>query len=199
MSCFSGKCDLYDHMMMEKMYPKKDNPNILESDEFECFEIFKKRTNGIIYQHKKVEVTELNQHFIESKCNFLELILHEEIIPDARCKEGIRLKSWYTYKYANVEYKNLKELNKKGVYVSLPIKFDTILDLIPYYPYIISCCASSPEGETIYISKKSYIDEQIDSYLKTGRSLDFLNHYKKELQNHYIEIVKRLEADKNGL
>ena len=57
MSKFSGKCDLYDHIMMEKTYPDSKNPNILISNELECFEIFKKRTGGKLYQHLKIELT----------------------------------------------------------------------------------------------------------------------------------------------
>jgi hypothetical protein len=56
MSKFSGKCDLYDHVMMEKTYPDPNNKNILVSDELECFEIFKKRTGGILCQSRKVKL-----------------------------------------------------------------------------------------------------------------------------------------------
>lgn len=199
MSKFSGRCDLYDHILMEKMYPSESNPNILESDEFECFEIFKRRTGGVIYQHQKVEVTEANQDFIAANCKQFEIITQTITAPDRRCKGRFKVKKLYTYNYYGKEYLTLKELNKKEVYIPVPIKFETILDLIPYYPYVISFCASSPEGETIYIANKSEIDYHVDSCLKYGHSLEFVYYFKKILQNHYVEVVKRLNTEKEEI
>lgn len=192
MSKFTGKCDLYDHMMMEKMHPSTDNPNIWVSDELECFKIFKERTKGKLYQHRKVNVTEINQDFIEKNCKFFNIIRHETKISDARYKNGYRIKTYYTYKYHEKEYNTLKELNKKGVYITIEIKFDSIFDLVPYYPYIIGSSTSDSAGETIYISNSSYIDEKIDRYLESGISLEYIEFYKKELQNHYLQLAKRI-------
>jgi hypothetical protein len=83
-------------------------------------------------------------------------------------------------------------LNKKGVYITIEIKFDSIFDLVPYYPYIIGSSTSDSAGETIYISNSSYIDEKIDRYLESGISLEYIEFYKKELQNHYLQLAKRI-------
>lgn len=199
MSKFSGRCDLYDHMLMEKMYPSESNPNILEADEFECFEIFKKRTNGVIYQHQKVEVTENNQDFVAANCKQFEITTQTITVPDRRCKGRVRVTKLYSYTYYGKEYPTLKELNKKEVYITIPIKFETILDLIPYYPYVISFCASDAEGETVYIANKSETDYRVESCLKYGSSLEFIYYFRKILQNHYIEVVNRLNKEKEEI
>ena len=56
MSRFSGKCDLFDHMCMEKHRTKDgsdkkedlEKASVLYSDPVECFEIFKKKTGGVL-------------------------------------------------------------------------------------------------------------------------------------------------------
>ena len=41
----------------------------------------------------------------------------------------------------------------------------------------------------MYISDKSYVDEQLENYLSRGFYSDFWQNYKKELQDHYIKII----------
>lgn len=180
MSKFSGKCDLYDHIMMMKHYPKADNPNILVSDEMECFELFKEVTNGVIYKGINIEVNEYNQKLVSELCEYFTF----EELP----KPSPRHKQRYVYKYFGEEM-TLKQLNKRGVYIAIPIHFETLLDIIPYYPYIVVCAFCKDGKESITISSKSFVDSQIEDALKFGR-LPYID-YKKELQNHYKEVVNR--------
>ena len=195
MSRYSGKCDLFDFMSGSGGWfdasgnvVSIDDPNVhvLYSDEMKDFIAFKKRTHGVLHQHKKVKVTEWNQEEIAKNCKYFEVIKHTKIVEDKRCKNSQREVVTYTYKYFDKEY-TLKELNKHGVYITIDIHFDTLLDLIPYYPYIVS--ASS--GENVYISNESYVLEERDEHLEYGHFSDWWEYYTKLLQNHYREIVLR--------
>lgn len=196
MSRFSGKCDLYDllmsmHRRCKNGSDKKEdleNASVLYSDEYECFLEFKEKTKGTIYQHKRVEVNEQNQKLIAEKCNgdleIIELPL-----------EGKQRKHKYVYRYKDYdqgyEYKSLKELNKVGVYITLEIHFDTILDLIPYYPYTTGLIFSDNEKMTVYISNQPYTVEERDSLLNNGYDgQESYEYYIKKLQAHYGTIVK---------
>lgn len=180
MSKFSGKCDLYDHIMMMKNYPKEDNPNVLISDEMECFELFKEATGGVIYKGVNIQVNEYNQKLISELCEYFTF----EALP----KASPRHKQRYVYKYFGQEL-TLKQLNKQGVYVAIPINFETLLDIIPYYPHIIVCAFSQDGKQRITISDKSFVDSQISDALKFGR-FPYID-YKKELQKHYVDVVNR--------
>lgn len=196
MSLFSGKCDLYDlvismHHRCKNGSDKKEdleNANVLYSDEYECFLEFKKKTNGTIYQHKRVEVTEQNQKLVAEKCNgdleIIELPL-----------EGKQRKHRYIYRYKGYdqgyEYKSLKELNKVGVYITLEIHFDTILDLIPYYPYLTGLVFSDSEKMTVYISNQPYTIKVRDGLLNSGYDgQKSYEYYTKRLQAHYGTVVQ---------
>ena len=162
-----------------------DKARVLYSDELECFNEFKEATNGTLYQHKKIEVTIYNQDMV-AKMNNNFKIIELPLEPNQRKKR-------YSYKYYDKEYKTLKDLNKYGVFITLEIHFDTILDLIPYYPYIITIMHSNEGKKTIFISDEPYTLEERDSMLKSGiaSSLGMYEHYTKELQEHYIEVVQR--------
>ena len=60
------------------------------------------------------------------------------------------------------------------MYITVEIKFATLLDLIPYYPYIISICYSDKDKEIVYISTTSEVDEleqsSLDMYCNLGYS-----------------------------
>ena len=103
---------------------------------------------------------------------------------DKRIKNGQREEKYLTYTYYGKEY-TLKELNKKGIWITIDIPFDTLLDLIPYYPYIVSMAC----GGTVYISQQSFVDEELEDHLEGGWYSDFWQYYKKELQDHYQEVV----------
>ena len=198
MSRFSGKCDLYDHIMMYKHRTaegsdKKEDlekARVLYSDEMECFKIFMERTGGILYQHKRLKVDEFNQSFIEKKCLSFKVISNTEQVPDKRSKTGYKWKTTQTYEYYGREY-TLKEINKRGVFITTEIHIKTLLDLIPYYPYIVSMCASNKDKETIYISDRSYAESEYDEHLQHGWESNMIHYYRDKLQDHYREVVLR--------
>lgn len=198
MSRFSGKCDLCDTIRGTAGWYNKDgkpvkfdDPDtyVFYSDEYQDFLEFKKRTNGTLYQHLKVEITEMNQNFIAKRCNYFKVIKHVNIVPDKRTKSGKKEVISYTYKYYNKEYKSLKEINKKHVYIVKEIHFKTLLDLLPYYPYIVSSGAFKKDSYTVYISDRSYVDEEEDTALKHGWKRSLTDHYRQELAEHYQEVV----------
>ena len=191
MSKFSGKCDLYDHIMMEKMTPSKDNPNILESDDFECFEIFKKRTGGVIYQSFKVDLDDYIAQEEAKTSKILTCEPYEEEIADKRCKNGKKTVKKYKYTFYGKPM-TLAEINKFGYYTDKEIRFDDILDLVPYFPYIIGMCVSDTDHETVFISRHSYVDEQEENFIRHGlRSM--ADHYRKALKETYINYVRELD------
>lgn len=187
MSMYSGKCDLADHIMgcggwydREGNPVKMGDPNVgaYYSDEYRDFLAFKKLTGGVIHQHKKLKITPWNCEEATKLCPELEII-------EQPTQSGKR-KKVYTYRYYGKEYTE-KELNKHGVWITIDIHFNTLLDLIPYYPYIVSMSC----GSTVYISQESFVDEEIDDHLENGFYSDLWEHYKKELQDHYREVVLR--------
>lgn len=204
MSVFSGKCDLYDHIGgLGGWYNKEGKPVefgdkntfVYFSDEYRDFVAFKKATGGVLHQHKKVEVTKFNLQFIKEHCDEFDIIEHIEQISDKRTRSGYKELKNYTYKYWGKEYTSLKELNKKGVYITIDIHFNTILDLIPYYPYIVSANFSTTNedgtrSEYVVISKEPFPISERDDLMRGGYYSAW-EHYAKKLQNHYREIVLR--------
>lgn len=172
MSKFSGRCDLFDWISGEKRTPSPQNPNILISDEMECFELFKKRTNGVIHQKQKVILDKNNVGF------FLE---DEKYGLDY--EDGI-------YFYNREEFKTLKSLNTYGFYMDFEIKFDNLLDIIPYYPYIVVLGYNNPDDEKIYIDSESEINKMEKNFLACGQKA-MSSFYRKTLQQHYIEVVNK--------
>lgn len=200
MSKFSGKCDLFDHIMMLKHRTKDgsdkkedlDKVHVYYSDEMECFEIFKERTKGEIYKYIPIVVTENNQDLVAKRNRMFEVIPHIAIKKDKRFKSGQKEITTYTYKYYNEEYPSLKELNKKRIYILDPIKFKTLLDIIPYYSHIVSVCASDKEKEMVVISTDDFVDSNYKNFLKYGLDLSqYKNNCKEELQRHYVDVVER--------
>lgn len=188
MSRFSGKSDLADTIFMQKMYPiDSNNPHSpLISDEMECFNIFKEKTKGVIHQHFKLELNEMN---IDKEIEIVNnpRMLSKKEIPWEDGKEHRTKK--YVYIYWDKEYNSLKELNKKGYYSTKKIKFDTLLDIIPYYPYLVSFMSSDDETMFVVISVESYVEHSYEEFRKFGSEPSMYDFYRKELQNHYIEVV----------
>jgi len=196
MSKFSGKCDLFDHIAGQGgWFNKEGQPvkfgeegvGVYYSDEFLDFEAFKKKTGGVIHQHHKIKVDEYNQEFVKEHCKFFDYKKHVWQDPDKRCKCGFKEVITYTYIYYDKKY-TLKELNKRGVYIETDIHFDTLLDLIPYYPYIVSCAACDGDKQYVVISKESFVDSEFKEHLQYGwiSGVD----YKKKLQEHYLEVCR---------
>lgn len=199
MSKFSGKCDLYCHIAGQGgWYDRNGNPVKMGegsgpyySNEMNDFLAFKKATGGVIYQHMKIKVDPWNQDLVEKKCPGFKVNKHTKTISDKRTKKGEKEITYYTYTYYGKEYDTLKDLNKKHVYITKEIKFNTLLDIIPYYPYIVSSCCSSDGKQTVFISSQSYVDEQEETALQYGRESSMVAYYRKELQDHYREVVLR--------
>jgi hypothetical protein len=196
-SQFSGRCDLANYIeglsgWRDKNGNKVDDTyfNPRYGNEWEDFLVFKKQTKGLLHQHKKVTVSEWNQEEVKERCHQFDFTEHVRVIKDKRFKKGVREEKYFTYTYWNKEYESLKELNKKGVYITIDIPFETLLDLIPYYPYTVSAAACNNEGSYIVISEKPYPIEQRDESLsKGGKLFDYWQSYAKKLQEHYREVV----------
>lgn len=190
MSQFSGKHDLADTIFMQKMYPiDPSNPNSpLTSDEMECFNIFKKMTKGAIHQHIKLELSEMN---IDKE---IELVNNPRLLSKKEISWGDdkehRTKK-YIYIYWDKEYNSLRELNKKGYHSTKKIKFETLLDIIPYYPYIVSFMSADDKSTFVVVSSESHVESEYLKFRGFGSEPLMAEHYRKELQNHYIEVVNQ--------
>ena len=201
MSRYSGKCDLADHIAgTGGWYDKNGNPvkfgdpgvGAYYSDEMKDFIAFKEKTGGKLYQHRVITVTPWNYKEVEELTEGqFKAIPHTEIVEDKRLKEGKREKTTYTYKYWGNEYTSLKELNKNKVYFTETIEFKTLLDLIPYYPYLVSACVSTESKTTVYITKHSFVDDEYEDHLRNGWRSNMWRYFKKELQDHYRDVVLR--------
>lgn len=200
MSRFSGKCDLCDTIMGTAGWYNRDgkpvkfgdpDTHVFYSDEYQDFLEFKKKTNGTLYQHLRVEVTEMNQDFIAERCYYFKVIKHVNTVSDKRTKSGKKEVISYTYKYYDKEYKSLREINKKHVYIIKEIHFKTLLDLLPYYPYIVSAGVYNGDKYTVYISDRSFVEEEEDMALRHGWKRSLTDYYRQELAEHYQEVVLR--------
>ena len=74
------------------------------------------------------------------------------------------------------------------MYISVPIHFETILDIIKYYPYIVTASGSSSGKQTVFISKESYVDTMHKEFLECGLESN-REFYDKALAKHYIKVV----------
>ena len=190
MSSLTGKCDLFDHLSMEALHDVP-NSNIRVSDIMECFKIFHKNTGGVIYQHKKVKVTPYNQDLVAQKCDNFEIITHTEEIPDRRTKTGTKTKTTYTYKFWGKEYTSLSELNKHTVWIKTEIRFNNLLELIPWLPYIIAEGAYTIDKEVIYIGKHNYAERHYEEMLNYGYDSELIHDYRARLAKLYWEVSIR--------
>ncbi len=177
MSKFSGKCDLYDHISMLKTYPDPENSNRLISNFDECFEIFKKRTNGVIYKNVKVELTKYN--------------VDKFIAIDKLLSKKVNEKGKTIYVYWNKEYKTLKTLNKKGYTATMPIYFNSLYDIAEYLPCTIATGGISKESEYIVIGS-SEVEKRMLYALSNAdfERIKELSHYREELSDWLVEKAK---------
>ena len=161
------------------------------SDEYRDFLEFKKRTGGVMYQHQEIKVTEYNQDEVAKQLpEQFKVIAHTKTVPDKRRKEGERTVTTYTYEYWGKEYKSLAELNKHGVYITVEVHFDSILDIIPYYPYLVTASCSNGDRETVFISKQSFVISERDEHYRNGWISNSWQWYNKKLQEHYFEVCR---------
>ena len=202
MSSVSSKYDLLDLISgMGGWYDKDGNPTDgknttgpLFSDIMRDFEAFKKRTGGILHQSIKVKVDEWNKDYVKSHCKGFDFIKHTEIRDDKRCKEGKKEYSYYTYLYYNKEYKDLKELNKKGVYIVKKIYFNTILELIPFLPYVPAVVASDENKTYVEIARESQIEKHFKNDLFDNSEI-FCYHDRKNLSKLTQDIILNYMSD----
>ena len=177
MSKFSGKCDLYDHVMMIGCKGTGENMT-----EMEKFELFKQRTGGKIYQNKKLILTTSN---IDDE---IKVINNSEILR----KEKINGR-WIYFYYGKM-FSSLKTLNNYGYYSKVELYIDSLIDLVPYYPYIIAASCSTSDNEYIVISNDSYPKQRLQEPWYKLYSLennsDILSHYQDELRKELIRVVK---------
>lgn len=194
MSRFSGKCDLADYIMGKGgWYDKECTPitfgqkgiNVYYSDEMKDFEAFKKETNGVLYQHHKIEVDEYNLKFVKDHCSKFDYYEEKNLAKDKRTKSGEKEIRYYKFKYWDQEYFSFKKLNKQGVYITTEIHFDTILDLIKYYPYIVT---AAYDGK-VFISNRSHVDKNYEENLQFGRE-GLKEFYDQALAKHYFEVCR---------
>lgn len=198
MSIYSGKCDLADHISGLAGWHDKDgnpvkmgDPNVgaYYSDEWADFLVFKEKTGGILYQDYLIcGVDCYNAEFIKAHNALFDFEKHTEKIPNKRSKKGYVEKEVYSFTYLNKKYTE-KEARKLQVTVAVKIHFETLVDLIKYYPYIVSFAASDNETMTVHISRESYVDTEYKQLLSHGYESSMKESYDQALAKHYIEII----------
>ena len=195
MSKFSSKCDLYDHIMM-----LGGNSNDSIEAELRCFEIFKQRTDGHIYQNYQVVVSENNQSFVKDHNPWFNFTEREIVKKDSRTKTGERKEKKFTYTYLEQTFDSLKKLNEFGVFVQVPIQFDSVLEIIQFYPYLVGMMTSDSEKEKITITQTSYPLMRFKESMAIGgiSSWDCEEYYRKKLQQHYMEVCTYLNHKKEN-
>ena len=191
MSFLSGKCDLADHIAGLGGYYDKDG-NVIESmsdhtgpcysDIYQDFLIFKKQTGGVLHQYKKIkEITPNNHDFVASKSSL-------KVIKHVNRKSGFRESIEYTYEYLGKEY-TAKELNKQGgVYITVDIHFDTLLELAMYFPYTISFMSVSDSKTNVVISEESYVERNYKELIQNGFETS-RDHYNKRLVDYIKDLA----------
>lgn len=200
MSFLSGKCDLLNHISgLGGWYSREGKPvkfgdkrvDAYYSDIYQDFLVFKKKTNGTLYQHKRIkEVNRWNQEFIEKNCPAFKIIEKAYVIPDKRTKNGQRVETEYFYEYYGKLY-TAKELKKKGgVFVTVEIHFNNLLELAPYFPYIVTCAACDKEKEYIVISNEPWPEEEYNRGLQNGFEHS-RNYYVHKLAEYTRELTLR--------
>lgn len=188
MSQYSGRCDLYDHIFSGCEGWK---------DYFDRFYEFKRKTGGKLYQERKVRVSEFN---LDDICEMNHELGYSETAVTKRGRNGAPKEATEKrFTYWGKEYDSLAKLNKKGVYVRIEIPFETVLDLIPYYPYVIGCNYWSDDKEIVIVARQSEPDSEIEDWLASGffvkESIEFEWQYKHELAEHYREVLEELNRD----
>lgn len=184
MSRFSGKSDLADTVMMQvmyKKYPDMENSPLV-SDLMASFNKFKEETGGKLYQNFKLKLTE---HNVDKEIERSDFLTRTELPP----KEGVnQRKKKYLYNYFGKEFKTLDALNKYGYYAKREIKFDTLLDLIPYFPHIVTVMTHTNGKKYVEITRESFVDIEYLNFREYGSESSLHDYYKKELQDFYNEV-----------
>lgn len=198
MSRYSGKCDLADLVFGQGGYFDRDGNQVefgqegvgaYYSDEWLDFLAFKKKTGGVLYQHKNVKVNSYNKEDLKKYCPDFDFKEVKHTVIDKRSKSGYRDVISYIYTYYGKEYTE-QELNTKGgIYIKVAIKFDTLLDLLKYYPYLTSAVIADADKLTVFISDASFVDQEFDGLIKRGCVTTTRDFYNQELSKHYAEVA----------
>lgn len=195
MGRLTGKYTLED--IVRTMLKKNSKGVYVECNNLlEAFNEFKKATNGFIYQQRRINITEQNQELV-AKYNKIFTVDRKLVTkPDKRCKTGYREEIEYEYTYFGKKT-TLKELNKEngGIFISIPIKFETLLDLIPYFTYKVASSGMNKKEDIttmhITISDKSYSEEKLEDKLKYNTfDINTEYYYRHELSILYAEVIK---------
>lgn len=197
MSVYSGKCDLADLVFGQGGYFDKDGKSVkfgdnvgaYYSDEWLDFLAFRKKTGGVLYQHKNIKVNSYNAEEVKKHCKEFDYKENKTRVPDKRSKTGYREVISYIYTYYGKEYTEKELNNKGGVYITVEIHFDTLLELLPYYPYLTSAVVSGGDKTTVYISDRSFVEQEFDDLVKHGLVGNSRNYYNQELAKHYAEVA----------
>lgn len=192
MSFVSGKCDIYDLIYASC---RRNDWEMKKT----AFEIFKEETGGKLYQNLTVELNAWNLDKEIEYINRPEYLSKEvEVIqvPDKRCKSGFKTKEKVFVKYLG---KLIPLENKPKVCVRKVIYFEDMIDLVPYYPYIVASYGKDvKDGEiicSVTISKESYLDDRYLDNRKLGGDISYLEHYRKNLKEELINTVLELNKD----
>lgn len=189
-----GKCNLEDHISgMGGYYDSITKKPVKFGDEdcygytsdlLQDFEAFKKQTGGVIYQHREIKLQSWMRdeefNFIKEHCSQFDYHCLKE------AGKAVKI-SDYTFTYWNNNY-SFKTLKKKGVWVEVPIMFNTLLDLLPYFPYIVTFRC----GNHVVITNESYVDSERTKHVENcWDNTQSFTHYKKNLADLYLEVCKR--------
>ena len=149
-----------------------------DMSKLEKFNVFKKRTNGKIYQKIPIEVTEFNiDRLIES-----DPLLEKTVEGD--------------FTFLGKKYRTIRALNRFGYYYKREIKFNSAIDIVQYLPYIIAFMSSDEDGEYIEISELSYPEYSYREHLKYGNfDTAILDFYNQELIKEYRDTINDEEKE----
>lgn len=163
------------------------NARVLYSDIMECFKIFKEKTGGILHRHVNIEANANTRDLIAKNCDQFSYRIWGMPV---QTKTGTKEKEVCIYTYYGKDYTE-KELKKHGgVYIDDPIKFDTILELVPYFPYIVTMSYNDKDKRVIYISNESFAEREHRQHLQAGFDSRTIDYYRKKLAQTYFEICR---------
>lgn len=179
----SGMGGYYDSTTKKPVKFGDENCYGYTSDLLQDFDAFKKQTGGIIYQHREIKLQSWMRdeefNFIKEHCSQFDYHCLKE--------DGKAIKiSDYTFTYWDNNY-SFKTLKKKGVWVEVPIMFNTLLDLLPYFPYIVTFSC----GNHVVITNESYVDSERTKHVENCWDSSMFNVYKKALADLYLDVCEK--------
>ena len=194
MSRLSGKSDLYDTVCFCDPTPE-EGKGYRNYDLYRGFEVFKQKTGGMIHQKIRIQVDDYDiQREIERGTKTLVRWVETVERDDKRTKSGKRIIEIPHYKYYGKEC-SLSEINRIGYYATRDIKFDDLLELLPFLPYIVGVMASDPDGMYIEIGQESYSEQHAKESVRYENSSFLDQYYRKELADLYREVCKHYEQN----